>query len=132
MKQCLALLRMSSAAKTHIGRESGAQMAELDGATEGYIRRLGQWNSQALSRYYLTFPPQPALRTMAGSPPETGYSHIKGLQLFLQEYYRADSLLGLVITVMFVKVGKDFGSTRLQMSFKISVYCYFARCSCVD
>ena len=68
---------MSSAAKAHIGRESGAQMAELDGATDGDIRRLGQWNLQALSRYYLTFPPQPALRTMAGFPLERGYFHVK-------------------------------------------------------
>jgi Centromere DNA-binding protein complex CBF3 subunit, domain 2 len=49
VKQCLGSLRMSSAAKTHIGRGSGAWMAELGGASEGDIRRLGRWNSQALA-----------------------------------------------------------------------------------
>ena len=77
MKKCLGSLQMSSAAKTHIGRGSGARMAERGGATEGDIRRLGRWNSQALAGCYLTSLPWLALRTMAGFPPETGYFHIK-------------------------------------------------------
>ena len=64
-------------AKTHIGRGSGAQMAELGGASEGDIRRLGRWNSQALAVCYLTSLLWPALRAMAGFPPERGYFHIK-------------------------------------------------------
>ena len=77
MKQCLCLLRMSSAAKTHIGRESSANTAELGGASEGDIRRLGRWNSQALVGCYVTSLPWPALRTMARRLPKRGYFHIK-------------------------------------------------------
>ena len=81
MKQCLGSLRMSTAAKTHIGRGSGAQMAELGGSSEGDIRRLGRWNSQALVGCYLTSLPCPAQRTMAGFPPKIGYFHIKGVTI---------------------------------------------------
>ena len=77
MKKCLGSLWISSAAKTHIGIGSGAQMAELDGATEGDIRQLGRWNSQALAGCYLTSLPWLALRTMARFPPERGYFHRK-------------------------------------------------------
>ena len=77
MKQCLDSLRMSSAAKTHIDRGSGARMAELGGASEEDIRRLGRWNSQALAGCCLTSLPWLALRTMVGFPPERGYFHIK-------------------------------------------------------
>ena len=80
MKQCLGSLRMNSAAKTHVGRGSGAQMAELGGASEGDIRKLGRWNSQALVGCYVTSLPWPALRTIVGFPPERGDFHIKGLQ----------------------------------------------------
>ena len=54
MKQFLASFRMRSAAKTHIDRGSGAQMAELGGPTEGDIRCLGRWTSQPLTGCYLT------------------------------------------------------------------------------
>ena len=125
---------MSGAAKTHIGRGSGAQMEELTDATEGDIRCLGRWISQALAGCYLTSLPWPAIRTMAGFPPERGYFHIKraaddppqGLQcrlLFPWVNNYSDDKGGL---------GKDFGSTRVHMSFTTSLYCYFARCSCVD
>jgi Centromere DNA-binding protein complex CBF3 subunit, domain 2 len=54
MKQCLGSLRMSSAAKTHIGRVSSTLMAELGGAPEGDIRRLERWSSQTLAGCHLT------------------------------------------------------------------------------
>ena len=67
---------MSSAAKTQMGRGSGAQMAELGGATKGDIRQLGRWISQALAGYFLTSLPCPALRTMVRIFPEKRYFHI--------------------------------------------------------
>ncbi|ETI30367.1 hypothetical protein F443_22506 [Phytophthora nicotianae P1569] len=41
-------LGMHSKAKTHAARGSGARMAELAGATESQIRRLGRWNTSAM------------------------------------------------------------------------------------
>ena len=47
-------------------------MAELAGADESDIRRLGRWNQQALANCYLSALPRPALRTLAGFPAEGG------------------------------------------------------------
>ncbi|KAJ8539157.1 hypothetical protein ON010_g12713 [Phytophthora cinnamomi] len=46
-------LGMHSKAKTHAARGSGAKMAELTGATESQIRRLGRWNASAMEGCYL-------------------------------------------------------------------------------
>ena len=39
--------------KTHAGRSQGAKHAELKGVNEGQIRRVGRWNSDALTNCYL-------------------------------------------------------------------------------
>ncbi|OWZ02399.1 hypothetical protein PHMEG_00026051 [Phytophthora megakarya] len=56
-------------AKTHVGRGSGARMADLGGASEAQIRRLGRWNNQAMEKCYLTSLPREAMRTLAGFEP---------------------------------------------------------------
>ena len=117
MKKCLGSLRMSSAAKTQIDRGSGARMAELDEATEGGIRWLGRWNSQALAGCYLTSLPRPALRTMAGFPPERGYFHIIELQWTLYKFYSADYFLGMTVTVMIGRVGKGLWQHKGSYAF---------------
>ncbi len=70
VKKCLSRIGITSKAKTHIGRGSGARMAELNGASDSDIRRLGRWNSQAMEGCYLTALPRGALRTMAGFAPD--------------------------------------------------------------
>ncbi|ETL77352.1 hypothetical protein L917_21708 [Phytophthora nicotianae] len=51
-------LGMHSKAKTHAARGSGARMAELAGATESQIRRLGRWNTSAMEGCYLSALPR--------------------------------------------------------------------------
>ncbi|ETP36757.1 hypothetical protein F442_15373 [Phytophthora nicotianae P10297] len=55
-----------SKAKTHVGRGSGSRMADLGGASESQIRRLGRWNNQSMEKCYLTSLPREAMRTLAG------------------------------------------------------------------
>ncbi|ETI55557.1 hypothetical protein F443_01771 [Phytophthora nicotianae P1569] len=61
-----------SKAKTHVGRGSGSRMADLGGASESQIRRLGRWNTQAMEKCYLTSLPREAMRTLAGFEPSRG------------------------------------------------------------
>jgi hypothetical protein len=63
---------LSTKAKTHAARGSGARMAELAGASEDQIRRLGRWNNQSMENCYLTSLPREAIRTLAGFPPSQG------------------------------------------------------------
>lgn len=63
---------LRSRAKTHVGRGSGARMADLGGASEAQIRRLGRWNNQAMEKCYLTSLPREAMRTLAGFEPCRG------------------------------------------------------------
>jgi hypothetical protein len=58
-----------SKAKNHVGRGSGSRMADLGGASESQIRRLGRWNNQAMEKCYLTSLPREAMRTLAGFEP---------------------------------------------------------------
>ncbi|KAL3690979.1 hypothetical protein R1sor_004630 [Riccia sorocarpa] len=52
-------------------------MAELGGASESQIRRLGRWNNQAMENCYLTSLPREALRTLAGfSPIQDRLKHV--------------------------------------------------------
>ena len=44
-------------AKTHIGRRSGAQMAEMDNVAELQIRRAGRWNMSVMEFRYLNHLP---------------------------------------------------------------------------
>ena len=44
-------------------------MAELHGAPENQIRRLGNWNSQAMENCYLSTLPRDAIRSLAGFSP---------------------------------------------------------------
>jgi hypothetical protein len=77
IRDCFSALGISAKAKTHVGRGSGARMAELGGADEADIRRLGRWNAQALAGCYLSALPRAAIRTMAGFPPEAGQYYLK-------------------------------------------------------
>jgi hypothetical protein len=47
-------------------------MAELAGAEENEIRRLGHWNNQAMVGCYLPSIPRGVIRTMAGFPSTAG------------------------------------------------------------
>lgn len=61
---------VSSAAKTHATRHSGAQHAELHGVPELQIRRAGRWNSSVMEGTYLSHLPRKFMRVAAGSPPD--------------------------------------------------------------
>ncbi|OWZ08441.1 hypothetical protein PHMEG_00019017, partial [Phytophthora megakarya] len=63
-------LGMHSKAKTHAARGSGARMAELVGATESQIRRLGRWNASTMEGCYLSALPREAMRSLAGFTPD--------------------------------------------------------------
>jgi hypothetical protein len=76
---------LQSRAKTHVGRGSGARMAELGGASEAQIRRLGRWNNQAMENCYLTCLPREAMRTLAGFSPTAGSFFLKRAAVQPQE-----------------------------------------------
>ncbi|POM80479.1 Hypothetical protein PHPALM_1680 [Phytophthora palmivora] len=59
-------LNMYSKAKTQAARGSGSRMAEVAGATDSQIRRLGRWNASAMEGCYLTVLPREAMRSLAG------------------------------------------------------------------
>jgi Centromere DNA-binding protein complex CBF3 subunit, domain 2 len=65
-------LGIRAKAKTHASRGSGARMAEVAGATEAQIRRLGRWNNNTMEGCYLTALPREAMRSLAGFPPGLG------------------------------------------------------------
>ncbi|KAG2225155.1 hypothetical protein INT45_009484 [Circinella minor] len=67
---------LHSKAKTHAMRGSGARMAEQLGTSESFIQRLGRWNSNALSKKYLTNVPREVLRTLAGFTAEAGQFYL--------------------------------------------------------
>jgi hypothetical protein len=62
-------LGIKAKAKTHVSRGSGARMAEVAGATEAQIRRLGRWNNNTMEGCYLTALPREAMRGLAGFSP---------------------------------------------------------------
>jgi hypothetical protein len=63
---------ISSHKKTHMRRSSGAQMAELKGASEDQIRHADRWNQEQMVGCYLNSLPRKFMRTMAGHPPQMG------------------------------------------------------------
>jgi hypothetical protein len=63
---------INAKAKTHATRGSGTRMAEIAGASEAQIRRLGRWNNNAMEGCYLTALPREAMRSLAGFPPRAG------------------------------------------------------------
>jgi hypothetical protein len=63
--------------KTHVGRSSGARMADLAGASHDHIRRQGRWNSSSLDSSYLINLPREILRTTAGFSPMQGSYFLK-------------------------------------------------------
>ena len=64
---------INAKAKTHVTRGSGTRMAEIGGASEDQIRRLGRWSNSALEGCYLTALPREAMRSLAGFPPGSSY-----------------------------------------------------------
>lgn len=75
VKDMLDSLRIKSNVKTHMGRGSGAKMADVLGASEPDIRRSGRWNQQAVN-CYLTSLPRETMRTLAGFPKDRGHFYI--------------------------------------------------------
>ena len=67
----------SCKAKTPAAWGSGARMAELTGASEEQIRRLGRWNNNAMENCYLTNLPREAMRTLAGFRTDRGCFFIR-------------------------------------------------------
>ncbi|KAE8231011.1 hypothetical protein CF326_g3980 [Tilletia indica] len=57
---------VTTTAKTHAARKSGAQLAESGGASEASVRRAGRWNQTTMETCYLTRLPRPVLRVHAG------------------------------------------------------------------
>jgi hypothetical protein len=72
ISRCLDSVGLKTIAKTHVGRGSGARMAELAGADESDIRRHGRWNQQALANCYLSSINRVTCRTIAGFSPIAG------------------------------------------------------------
>lgn len=68
LKEAFRTLGIHSNAVTHTGRGAGARMADLSGASEESVRRLGRWTSGAMHGCYMTNLPLPAMRALAGFP----------------------------------------------------------------
>lgn len=54
VSKVLASVGIESSSQTHFFRHASAKTAELEGAPEEEIRRLGRWNNQSLERVYLS------------------------------------------------------------------------------
>ena len=65
-------LRIRISKKTHSGRGSGAQLAEIDGATEDDLRRHGRWENGSMEKCYLLALPRKSIRII------NGFSSAKG------------------------------------------------------
>lgn len=72
MNKAFAALNINSLKKTHSGRQSGAQEAEMAGLSYDHIRRVGRWNSKSMENNYLTCLPRKAIRVIQGFPEERG------------------------------------------------------------
>lgn len=59
-------------AKTHAMRGSATRMADIGGAGEASIKRMGRWNQDACDVAYLTSMPKEAMRALAGFSPQGG------------------------------------------------------------
>ncbi|OWY91439.1 hypothetical protein PHMEG_00039979 [Phytophthora megakarya] len=79
-------LGMHSKAKTHAARGSGARMAELAGATEAQIRRLGRWNASTMEGCYLSALPREAMRSLAGFTPDRNTFFLERASLIPPEH----------------------------------------------
>jgi hypothetical protein len=66
-----------SSKTTHIGRPSGAKIAEIDGVSEEQIRRAGRWNQDQMVGCYLNSLPREFMRKMAGHPIQAGCFEIR-------------------------------------------------------
>jgi hypothetical protein len=75
--RALSYAGINSQKKTHIGRSSGAKVAELKGVSEDQIRRAGRWNQEQMIGCYLNSLPRAFMRTMAGHPPQMGCFEIR-------------------------------------------------------
>jgi len=70
-------LGIVSKAKTHASRGSGTRMADLLGAPNSDIRRLGNWSRAAMEGCYLTTLPRGAMRALAGFNPQGGMLYLE-------------------------------------------------------
>ena len=70
IKAALRLAGIGSTAKTHIGRKTGAILAELGGAPVDQIKRLGIWNLDVADSTYLSKLPHGAIYALGGPNPD--------------------------------------------------------------
>ena len=77
VKQALRNVGLNTKAVNHIGRGSGARMAELGGASQDGIRRAGRWNNQSVDMCYLVAVPRDVVRTLGGFHPAGHTFYIK-------------------------------------------------------
>jgi Centromere DNA-binding protein complex CBF3 subunit, domain 2/Transcriptional activator of glycolytic enzymes len=68
INKALEYVGIASHKKTHIGRSSGAKLAELLGICLDEIRRQGHWNQEEMVGCYLNSLPREFMRVMAGHP----------------------------------------------------------------
>ena len=66
IKELFQAMGLTTKAKTHCARGSAARHADILGADESHIRRLGRWNPQAMEGCYVTTMPIKAMRALAG------------------------------------------------------------------
>jgi len=69
---------INSRKKTHVGRSSGAKLAELEGISEDQIRRACRCNQEQMVGCYLNSLPREFMRVMAGYPAIWAASRSRG------------------------------------------------------
>lgn len=76
IKPALEYAGLFGTKKTHMGRSSGARMAEAGGASQGDIARHGKWATSVMENVYLSEIPRTSLRVLAGFTPAGGSFYI--------------------------------------------------------
>lgn len=76
VKKAIVFVDLSTTKVTHIGRGSGARMADLAGVGEDQIRRQGRWNNSSMNGAYLTGLPRESMRISAGFPLVQGHFYL--------------------------------------------------------
>jgi hypothetical protein len=81
ISECMRECNIATKSKTHATRGSGARLADLGGASDSQIRRLGRWNTSAMEGCYLSQLPREAMRVLAGFPSSPGSFFLKRAQV---------------------------------------------------
>jgi hypothetical protein len=72
MTTALQFAGVISTSITHINRKTGAQLAELGGASSSEIARAGGWAQGVMENVYLSNLPREAMRSVAGFRKDRG------------------------------------------------------------